>query len=72
MNYLTYLPVWDKLDKSQQEKLTNAAVMRKFKKRGDTPQRLCGLHGAFSCAVGAAAGVRGVGGWQGNYSLSAF
>lgn len=32
MNYLTYLPVWDKLEKSQQERLTNAAVMRKFKK----------------------------------------
>lgn len=32
MNYLTYLPVWDKLEKSQQDKLTSSAVKRKFKK----------------------------------------
>ena len=32
MNYLTYLPVWDKLDKSQQDALTNSAISRKFKK----------------------------------------
>lgn len=33
MNYLTYLPVWDKLNRSQQDKLINSAVNRKFKKR---------------------------------------
>lgn len=32
MNYLTYLPVWEKLDKSQQDTLINSAVIRKFKK----------------------------------------
>lgn len=32
MNYLTYLPVWDKLEKSQQDKLINTAVHRSFKK----------------------------------------
>lgn len=32
MNYLTYLPVWDKLNKSQQDTLKNSAVKRKFKK----------------------------------------
>lgn len=32
MNYLTYLPVWDKLEKSQQDKLTSSAVKRTFKK----------------------------------------
>ena len=32
MNYLTYLPVFDKLTKSQQDALTNAAFLRKFSK----------------------------------------
>lgn len=32
MNYLTYLPVWDKLSKSQQDTLINSTVNRKFKK----------------------------------------
>lgn len=32
MNYLTYLPVWDKLDKSQQDKLESAAFIRSFHK----------------------------------------
>lgn len=32
MNYLTYLSVWDKLSKSQQDTLINSAVNRKFKK----------------------------------------
>ena len=32
MNYLTYLSVWDKLNKSQQDTLINSAVNRKFKK----------------------------------------
>lgn len=32
MNYLTYLPVWDKLNRSQQDTLINSAVNRKFKK----------------------------------------
>lgn len=32
MNYLTYLPVWNKLDKSQQDILIKSAVSRKFKK----------------------------------------
>lgn len=32
MNYLTYLPVWDKLDKAQQDALTNAAVVYKFRR----------------------------------------
>ncbi len=35
MNYLTYLPVWDKLTTSQQETLTNYAFIRKFHK-GET------------------------------------
>ena len=32
MNYLTYLPVWDKLDKTQQDELISSAVIRKFHK----------------------------------------
>lgn len=32
MNYLTYMPVWNKLDKSQQDILIKSAVSRKFKK----------------------------------------
>ena len=32
MNYLTYLPVWKKLDKSQQAILVNSAITRKFHK----------------------------------------
>ena len=32
MNYLTYLPIFDKLTKSQQDTLTNAAFIRKFSK----------------------------------------
>lgn len=32
MNYLTYLPVWNKLDKLQQDILIKSAVSRKFKK----------------------------------------
>lgn len=32
MNYLTYLPVWDKLSKLQQDALINSSVNRKFKK----------------------------------------
>lgn len=32
MNYLTYLPVWNKLDRSQQDILIKSAVNRKFKK----------------------------------------
>ena len=32
MNYLTYLPVWDELNKQQQNTLENKAVIRKFKK----------------------------------------
>lgn len=32
MNHLTYLPVFDKLTKSQQNALTNAAFIRKFSK----------------------------------------
>lgn len=32
MNYLTYLSVWNKLSKSQQDTLINSAVNRKFKK----------------------------------------
>ncbi len=32
MNFLTYLPVWEKLDKSQKEALTNASFHRNFKK----------------------------------------
>lgn len=32
MNYLTYLPVFDKLTKSQQDTLTNSAFVRKFNK----------------------------------------
>lgn len=32
MNYLTYLPVWDKLDTTQQNKLLNSAFTRKFHK----------------------------------------
>lgn len=33
MNYLTYLPVFDKLTKSQQDILTNSAYVRKFNKK---------------------------------------
>lgn len=32
MNYLTYLPVWEKLDKSQQDMLISSSVSRKFHK----------------------------------------
>lgn len=32
MNYLTYIPVFDKLTKPQQDTLTNAAFVRKFSK----------------------------------------
>ena len=32
MNYLTYLPVFDKLTKSQQDTLTSSAFVRKFSK----------------------------------------
>lgn len=32
MNYLTYMPVWNKLDKFQQDILIKSAVNRKFKK----------------------------------------
>ncbi len=32
MNYLTYLPVFDKLTKEQQETLLSAAFVRKFVK----------------------------------------
>lgn len=32
MNYLTYLPVWKKLNYAQQEMLTDAAVARRFRK----------------------------------------
>ena len=32
MNYLTYLPVWDKLDTTQQNKLLNSSFTRKFHK----------------------------------------
>ncbi len=32
MNYLTYLPVFDKLTKAQQDELTNSAAVRRFKK----------------------------------------
>lgn len=32
MNYLTYLPVWDKLDKIQQNKLLSSAVVRSIHK----------------------------------------
>lgn len=32
MNYLTYLPVWEKLQQSQQAALSRSAVNRKFKK----------------------------------------
>ncbi len=32
MNYLTYLPVFDKLSKEQQDILTNASQIRKFRK----------------------------------------
>ena len=32
MNYLTYLPAFDKLTKSQQDTLTNSAYVRKFNK----------------------------------------
>ena len=32
MNYLTYIPVFDKLTKSQQDMLKNAAFVREFKK----------------------------------------
>ncbi len=32
MNYLTYLSVWNKLDKTQQDTLSDAAVIRKFTK----------------------------------------
>lgn len=32
MNYLTYLSVWDKLNESQKDTLTNAAIRRNFKK----------------------------------------
>lgn len=32
MNYLTYLPVWEKLDKAQQDTLTNSVIIRKFHK----------------------------------------
>ena len=32
MNYLTYLPVFDKLTKSQQDTLTSSAFVRKFGK----------------------------------------
>ena len=32
MNYLAYLPVFDKLTKSQQDTLTKAAFVRKFSK----------------------------------------
>lgn len=32
MNYLTYLPVWEKLQQSQQAALSQSAVNRKFKK----------------------------------------
>lgn len=32
MNYLTYIPVWDKLDSSQQDTLTRSAAARRFKK----------------------------------------
>lgn len=32
MNYLTYLPIFDKLTKPQQDALTNAAFVRKFSK----------------------------------------
>lgn len=30
MNYLTYIPIWEKLDKAHQEKLESSAVARKF------------------------------------------
>ena len=33
MNYLTYLPVFGKLPKEQQDALTNTAIIRKFSKR---------------------------------------
>ena len=33
MNYLSYLPVFDKLTKSQQDILTNSAYVRKFNKK---------------------------------------
>lgn len=32
MNYLSYLSVWDKLNKEQQDTLASSAVIRKFKK----------------------------------------
>ncbi len=32
MNYLTYLPVWNKLEKTQQDTLINASSIRNFKK----------------------------------------
>ena len=32
MNYLTYLPVFDKLTKSQQDTLTSSSFVRKFGK----------------------------------------
>lgn len=32
MNYLTYLPVFDKLTKSQQDTLTSSSFVRKFSK----------------------------------------
>lgn len=45
MNYLTYLPVWDKLEKSQQNSLISSAVKRKFGK-GEV------LHGGSSNCTG--------------------
>lgn len=32
MNYLTYIPIWEKLDQSQQDMLMNSAVIRRFRK----------------------------------------
>ena len=32
MNYLTFLPIWDKLDEKQQDLLTNTSAVRKFHK----------------------------------------
>lgn len=32
MNYLTYIPIWEKLNQSQKDMLMNSAVIRRFRK----------------------------------------
>ena len=45
MNYLTYIPVWEKLDQSQQAALISSSVIRSFR-RGEM------LHNASSGCMG--------------------